>query len=126
MEAIISAHARLCNTITYHDFWWDNMAVATDASSALMFDYNCMRRGCAFSDIRHILSVLTKEAGDAFLDAYGDYSAAEKAFEDVFFPLTGILSAYRAEQFPAWAGKFEDLLRDGALLKRMNILTQYL
>jgi len=113
LEGIKSTYARLCNTITYNDFWWDNMAVAIDGSSALMFDYNCLTRGYAYSDIRHILSVLSKEAGDAFLDAYGAYSEEEKAFEDLFFPLTGLLSP--------WAEKFEDMLHSGELIKRLNI-----
>jgi len=111
LDGIKSAYARLCDTITYNDFWWDNMAVALDNSSALMFDYNCMRRGYAYADIRHILSVLSKEAGAAFLDAYGAYSQEEKAFEELFFPLTGLLSPR--------AGKFEKLLRSGELTKRL-------
>jgi len=111
-------HAHVCNTITYNDFWWDNMAVAKDGSSALMFDYNCMYRGYAYSDIRHILSVLTKSAGEAFLEAYGDYSAEEKAFEDVFFPLTGLMTAQ--------AGKFEQLLHNGELMKRLRALEHFL
>jgi len=114
LEGIKSAYARLCDTITYNDFWWDNMAVAVDGSSALMFDYNCLYRGYAYSDIRHILSVLTEEAGAAFLDAYGDYSEEEKAFEELFFPLTGLLSP--------WAGKFEELLHSGELTRRLCAL----
>ena len=112
LEAIKSAYPRLCGTIAYNDFWWDNMAVAKDASSALMFDYNCLTRGYAYSDIRHILSVLSQEAGKAFLEAYGPYDEEEKAFEDLFFPLTGLLSP--------WAEKYEHMLYDGELMKRLE------
>ena len=118
IDGIKNTYSRLCNTITYNDFWWDNMAVAIDSSSAMMFDYNCMYLGYAYRDIRHILSVLTKEAGGAFLDAYGAYSEEEKAFEDVFFPLTGLLSP--------WAGKFEDMLHSGELMKRLSTLEKFL
>ena len=114
LDGIKNTYLRLCDTITYNDFWWDNMAVAVDGSSALMFDYNCLYRGYAYSDIRHILSVLTEETGAAFLEAYGPYSEEEKAFEDVFFPLTGLLSP--------WAGRFEELLRSGALTQRLCAL----
>ena len=102
------------------------MAVARDGASALMFDYNCMYRKYAYADIRHILSVLSKEAGAAFLDAYGPYSEMEKAFEDIFFPLTGLLSAYQMEVFPAWANAFMDMLRNGELTRRVNALVQFL
>jgi len=126
IEGIKNAYARLCDTITYNDFWWDNMAVARDGASALMFDYNCMYRKYAYADIRHILSVLSKQAGAAFLEAYGPYSAEEKAFEDVFFPLTGLLSAYQMEAFPSWAHAFTDMLHSGELMYRLDALTRYM
>ena len=122
LEHLKRNHSLLCNTITYNDFWWDNMAVAKDDSSAIMFDYNCVYRGYAYRDIRHILSVLTKEAGAAFLEAYGDHSEEEKAFEDVYFPLTGLLSAYRMETSPAWASNFSDMLHNGELMRRLEVL----
>ncbi|MDR2687005.1 MAG: hypothetical protein LBB75_04575, partial [Oscillospiraceae bacterium] len=126
LDGIKSAYPRLCDTITYNDFWWDNMALAIDGSSAIMFDYNCMYRKYAYADLRHILSVLTEEAGGAFLDAYGAYSAEEKAFEDMFFPLTGLIAAYRMKAFPAWAGEFKDMLLGGELMKRLGILEKFL
>jgi len=120
VESIKSAYSCWCNTITYNDFWWDNMAVALDGSSALMFDYNCVYRGYAYSDIRHVLSVLSKEAGAAFLDAYGKYNNKEKAFDDLYFPLTGLISAYNMKSFPAWAGKYVGMLHSGEMLQRLN------
>ena len=116
-EDLKRSHSRLCSTITYNDFWWDNMAVAADASTAIMFDYNCVHRGYAYRDIRHILSVLSKKAGAAFLDAYGEFSKEEKAFEDVYFPLTRLISAYRMETFPAWAANFSGMLHNGELMR---------
>jgi hypothetical protein len=112
LDAIKSAYPRLCNAITYNDFWWDNLAVARDGSSALIFDYNCLSRSYAYSEIRHILSVLTKDAGVAFLDAYGEYNEEEKAFDDLFFPLTGLLSP--------WADKYTELLHNGELMVRLK------
>jgi len=118
LGSIKATHVRLCNTITYNDFWHDNMAVARDSSSALMFDYNCIYRGYAYSDIRHILSVLPPDAGNAFLDAYGPYSAEEKALEELLFPLTGLLSDH--------ASKFEALLHNGELMQRVRTLEPFL
>jgi len=126
IEGIKSAYTHLCDTIAYSDFWWDNMAVARDGSSALMFDYNCMYHKYAWADIRHILSVLSKEAGEAFLEAYGPYSGEEKAFEDVFFPLTGLLSAHQMADFPVWAHAFTDMLHSGELAQRIDALIEFL
>ena len=53
LELLTKTFYRLCNTIIYTDFYWDNLAVALDNSSAVMFDYNCMNRGYAYADIRH-------------------------------------------------------------------------
>ena len=35
-------------TITYNDFYYTNMVVAKDKSSALMFDYNLLGKGYAY------------------------------------------------------------------------------
>lgn len=120
MDKIKRAYLGLCNTITYNDFWWDNLAVAKDLSSIIMFDYNCVYRKYAYADIRHIPSVLSKDAGVAFLEAYGKYDEAEKIFEDLYFPLSGLISAFNMDAFPTWANKFLDLFHSGELMQRMN------
>jgi len=117
---IKSTYISLCNTITYNDFWWDNFVVAKDFSAALMFDYNCISRKYAYADIRHILSVLSEEAGAAFIEGYGDFDKREKIFEELYFPLTGIIDAMNLNETPLWANTFLDMLRNGELMQFMS------
>ena len=70
-EEILSLLHRVKQTLTYNDFYYTNLIVAKDASSALMFDYNLLGKGYAYADVRNVLSSLSKEAGAAFLEAYG-------------------------------------------------------
>lgn len=65
-------------TITYNDFYYTNMVVAKDNSSALMFDYNLLGKGYAYTDVRNVLSSLSEEAGKAFLKEYGKFDQRRK------------------------------------------------
>ena len=47
-------------TITYNDFYYTNMVVAKDNSSALMFDYNLLGKGYAYTDVRNVISSLSE------------------------------------------------------------------
>ena len=118
-EHIKTTYQRLCNTITYNDFGWDNMAVAKDGSAAIMFDYNCVFRKYAYADIRHILSVIPDEAGAAFMDEYGGYDAYEKTFEEMYFPVSGVIDALNLDVCPPWADKFLTMLHSGELMRRL-------
>lgn len=117
IENIKRTYLLLCNTITYNDFWWDNLAVSKDYSSVIPFDYNCVYRKYAYADVRHILSVLPYEAGAAFLEAYGDYDVKEKVFEDLYWSATGIIAAFNMDELPSWSGKFMDALNNGVLME---------
>ena len=100
IAALLSAAPR---TLTYNDFYYTNMAVARDGSFALMFDYNLLGKGYAYADLRNVTSSLSKEAGRAFMEAYGSFDPAEKALDDVMNLVTGLVQACRRERFPAWA-----------------------
>ena len=113
-------HARLCDTLVHHDFWWDNLAVAKDASSALMFDYNYVYRSYAYTDVRHVLSVLSETAGIAFMEGYGDCSEQEKLFEEMYRTISGLIAAYNMDEFPEWGKGFEAMLRNGELVQLMQ------
>ena len=117
IENIKRNYLQLCNTVTYNDFWWDNLAVSKNYTSVIPFDYNCVYRKYAYADIRHILSVLSDEAGTAFLEAYGDYDENEKAFEDLYWSSTGIIAALNMDELPSWADKFVEMLNNGMLMK---------
>ena len=37
-------------TLTYNDFYYTNLAVLKDGTSAIMFDYNLLGKGYAYAD----------------------------------------------------------------------------
>ncbi|MCL2604406.1 MAG: hypothetical protein FWD90_08000 [Defluviitaleaceae bacterium] len=125
IENIKQTYLLLCNTITYNDFWWDNLAVSKDYTSVIPFDYNCVYRKYAYADIRHILSVLSDEASAAFLKAYGDYDVEEKIFEDLYWSTTGIIAALNMDELPSWGGKFVDMLNNGMLMEYIITFDNY-
>ena len=108
--ALLSAR---CDTLTYNDFYYTNLMVARDGSSALMFDYNLLGRGCAASDLRNVTSSLSPEAAEAFLAAYGEVPPLDVALDDVTSPVMTLCAACRRETFPAWGVEALALLRDG-------------
>ena len=126
IEEIKRAYFRLCNTITYNDFWWDNLAVAKDFSAAIMFDYNCVYRKYSYVDVRHVLSILSEEASTAFIEGYGEYDAAEKVFEDIYRPVSGLIEAYNMDVLPPWANNYLQLLHRGELIRRIKIFENFL
>ena len=60
----------LPRTLTYNDFYWTNLIVSKDGKSALMYDYNLLGKGFAYSDIRNVISSLSSQAKEAFLEEY--------------------------------------------------------
>ena len=79
------------------------MIVEKDTSSALMFDYNLLGKGYAYGDVRNVLSSFSKEAGAAFLEAYGAVDPLEQALDDVVSVVTSLFFACQREPFPRWA-----------------------
>ena len=102
-EEIISLLSRVKRTLTYNDFYYTNLVVAKDLTSALMFDYNLLGKGYAYADVRNVMSSLSKEAGAAFLEAYGAVDALEQALDDVVSVVTSLFFACQRKPFPRWA-----------------------
>ncbi len=98
-------------TLTYNDFYYTNMVVARDKSSALMLDYNLLGRGYAYADLRNVTSSLSEEAGRAFQEDYGDFDPMEKALDDVVSVVVTLYLACRREEFPRWALELLDELK---------------
>ena len=99
-------HDQLCRarrTLTYNDFYYTNMVVAKDKSSALLFDYNLLGKGYAYTDVRNVLSSLSEEAGKAFLDEYGEFEPIEKALDDVVSVVVTLYRACLRDEVPWWA-----------------------
>lgn len=95
--------SKVRRTLTYNDFYYTNMVVAQDKSSALMFDYNLLGKGYAYADVRNVLSSLSGKAGKAFLDAYGEFDPIEKALDDVVSVVVTLFLACQYDKFPRWA-----------------------
>lgn len=108
-------------TITYNDFYYTNMVVAKDKSAALMFDYNLLGKGYAYTDVRNVLSSLSEEARKAFLDEYGDFDPVEKALDDVVSVVVTLYLACLRDEFPWWAQALLDELNTTFIKKIENM-----
>lgn len=110
--------AKLPRTLTYNDFYWDNLIVSKDKTEAFMFDYNLMGMGMAYGDVRNVISAIGKEAAKAFCDAYGvDGLDEEKLADDFLAHMVTLCAGSQREVFPAWAGESLEKLKSGKLLK---------
>ncbi|MBQ7050589.1 MAG: phosphotransferase [Firmicutes bacterium] len=110
--------AKLPRTLTYNDFYWDNLIVSKDKTEAFMFDYNLMGMGMAYGDVRNVISAMGKEAAKAFCDAYGvDGLDEEKLADDFLAHMVTLCAGSQREVFPAWAGESLEKLKSGKLLK---------
>ena len=112
----------LPRTLTYNDFYWTNLVVAKDKSSALMLDFNLLGKGYAYGDIRNVLSSLSEEAADAFQREYGkDFICEEEKVADAFLsPLVTLVTACEREKFPRWAESSLDELKSGVILDSLD------
>ena len=108
-------------TLAYNDFWWTNLAVARDKSSAMMLDFNLMGRGYAYGDIRNVTSALSKDCEEIFTAQYGpeNISPEEQAADAVLSHLHGLYTACRRKNFPDWAKESLEGLRNGVILEKL-------
>ncbi len=116
MDTLLAHIAALDTTLTYNDFFWTNLAICRDFSSALMFDYNLLGRGYRYGDVRNVCSSLSPAAGEAFTQAYGPIDPREAAVDAVVAPLVGMISAAARPVFPSWAEEPLQSACDGRLL----------
>lgn len=110
-------------TLTYNDFYYTNMVVAKDKSQAFMFDYNLLGKGSIASDIINVTSSLSKEAGTAFLNAYGKINNRELLLNNVAGTLVSLYFASCREEFPQWAADELESIKNGKLLNKLKVLT---
>lgn len=109
----------LPRTLTYNDFYWTNLVVSKDRTSAMMLDFNLLGKGYAFADIRNVTSSLKADASEAFLSEYGTNGIGEeeKLADAVLSPLTTLFFACERASFPRWANASLEELKSGALLE---------
>ncbi|MBR4888350.1 MAG: hypothetical protein IKU17_04315 [Clostridia bacterium] len=101
-DALAAKLQAASRTLTYNDFYYTNLAVAKDKSTALMFDYNLLGKGFVYTDLRNVTYSLSPEAGAAFLEEYGSFPAEEVLLDDVVSPIVTLHMAFGREAFPAW------------------------
>lgn len=118
-----SVLAQLPRTLTYNDFFWTNLVVAHDRQQAMMFDYNLLGKGFVYSDLSNVLSSLSEEAGNAFLEAYGPFDNREEELNRITSPLVGLILAFRREKFPSWGNEPLEQLKSGELALRLRCIS---
>ncbi len=101
-DVIVSKIKSLPRVLTYNDFYYTNLIVAKDKTSAFMFDYNLLGKGYVYSDIRNVCSSLGENAKNTFLEAYGDFDKNEIAVDDVASVLVTLYHACQRKTFPCW------------------------
>lgn len=124
-DAINNLLRKTRRTLTYYDFYYTNMVVARDKSSALMFDYNLLGKGYAYTDVRNVLSSLSEEAGKAFIDEYGKFDPSEKALDDVVSVVVTLYLACLRDEFPWWAQALLDEI-DTTFIEKITFLRRFL
>ena len=102
-DVIVSKIRCLPRVLTYNDFYYTNLIVAKDKTSAFMFDYNLLGKGYVYSDIRNVCYSLGENAKKAFLEAYGEFDKKEIIVDDVASVFVTLYHACKRKNFPSWA-----------------------
>ena len=102
-DVIVSKTRSLPRILTYNDFYYTNLIVAKDKTSAFMFDYNLLGKGYVYSDIRNVCYSLGEYAKNVFLEAYGELDKNEIIVDDVASVLVTLYHACQRKNFPDWA-----------------------
>ena len=102
-DVIVSKIRSLPRVLTYNDFYYTNLIVAKDKTSAFMFDYNLLGKGYVYSDIRNVCYSLGEDAKNAFLETYGEFDKSEIIVDDVASVLVTLYHACKRKNFPSWA-----------------------
>lgn len=102
-DSIVSKIKSIPRVLTYNDFYYTNLIVAKDKTSAFMFDYNLLGKGYVYSDIRNVCSSLGEEAKKAFVESYGGFDKSETIVDDVASVLVTLYHACQRKNFPVWA-----------------------
>ena len=111
----------LPKTLTYNDFYYDNLIVSKDETIAFMFDYNLLGKGYAYGDIRNVVSSLSPNAAKAFCEEYAMLDMEEQIKADAFIsPLVTLYFACKKKNFPSYAEEYLEKLKNGELLKSLK------
>lgn len=112
---------KIKRTLTYNDFYYTNLIVAQNRTSAMMFDYNLLGKGYAYADIRNVCFSLSEVAKKAFLEEYGKFDISEVIIDNVASILITLHFACQKAPFPSWANYALKELHTG-LIDKVNRL----
>lgn len=122
IQAII---VNIPKTLNYNDFYYTNLIVSKDESSAFMFDYNLLGKGYAYADIRNVCYSLGEHAKAAFLQEYGPFDESQKIVDDVASTLVSMHAACKFDVFPSWAQASVQDIKQGLLHKVQHMLDAF-
>ncbi len=102
---LLQAYRACPQTLNYSDFAGENLALSRGRGPrrAIVYDYDCLALGAAYSDWRNVTYSLQGAARDTFADAYGPVSGRERALDDVLSRLEGVVMAAGLPRLPGWA-----------------------
>lgn len=123
-DIIVSKIRSLLKVLTYNDFYYTNLIVAKDKTSAFMFDYNLLGKGYVYSDIRNVCYSLGENAKKAFLEAYGEFDNKEIIVDDVASVLVTLYHACQKKNFPSWANSTLNELKTDYVNKVRILINQ--
>lgn len=116
VEALCAALEALPTTLLYNDFHWSNLAVTCEPPlRAVVYDYHLLGIGPAVSDYRNVLSGLTGDAKQAFIQTYGAMDKRALALDVPLATLYALTVAARAPQLPGWAVSLKASVENGGL-----------
>lgn len=110
---------QLPKTLTYNDFYYTNLIVSKDKSTAFMFDYNLLGKGYIYSDLRNVCSSLHENVKTTFLKEYGEFDRSERDVDDIASVLITLYFAFKRDVFPKWAEEAAHQVEKGVLLNSL-------
>ncbi|NLY46590.1 MAG: hypothetical protein GX053_11500 [Tissierella sp.] len=119
-KELLNQHEGYKVCLNYNDFYYTNLVVAKDKSSAFMFDYNLLGVGYGYNDIRNVCSSLKEDMKDVFLHEYGEFDLKEKITDEWMSPLLTLIFASQRDSFPNWAMESLESLKNGSVFKAMK------
>ncbi len=116
LETLKKKYHTFPQTLNYFDFAGENLALTRERVRpirAIVFDYDILSTGIAYSDIHNVVSSLEGAARDTFLDIYGPVDPREKAIDQALSTIEGIVTASKLARLPAWAEPLIDEVQNG-------------
>lgn len=115
-------------TLNYNDFYFGNLAVSKGRApvEAIVFDYDSMVTGPAYTDYRNVSLALEGAARDGFQEAYGPTDEREAILDGPLSVIHGAVCASERETLPQWGRECVREVLDGRLRSSMDRALGYI